>query len=55
MKTETLEQFLARGGSIKKPPADYKNNKYYYSWITRGKLKLKKKPRLDHDKNLTKD
>lgn len=43
MKTETLEEYLARGGTIKKPKIDYKNEKYYYSWITRGKLKLKKK------------
>lgn len=45
MKTETLEEFLQRGGSIKKPAVDYKTNKYYYAWITRGKLRLKKKPR----------
>lgn len=43
MKTETIEQFLKRGGVIKKPKANYKTEKYYYSWITRGKLKLKKK------------
>lgn len=45
MKTETIEEFKARGGVIKRPPVDYKNEKFYYSWITRGKLKLKKKPR----------
>lgn len=52
MKTETLDEYLARGGTIKEPKIDYKK-KYYYAWITRGKLKLKKKPRPDHDKNLT--
>jgi hypothetical protein len=55
MKTETLEQWKARTGKEpRKVKIEHNTAKFYYSWITRGKLKLKNKPRLDHDKNLTK-
>lgn len=47
MKTETIEEWQKRTGKF---PAKVKVNhdeKFYYSWIVRGKLKLKKKKRLE--------
>jgi hypothetical protein len=43
MKTETIEEWQKRTG---KEPTKVKvnhNEKFYYAWIVRGKLKLKKK------------
>jgi hypothetical protein len=47
LKTETIEEWQKRTGkSPQKPKIDYKA-KYYYAWITRGKLRLKKKKKVN--------